>query len=95
MFSELRRQRPPVYKADERERWFAAIGQTITALPTYHQRFQAIEDVANDLYAAQPGMPLSACKLRVINAVLEQPLPSEERSEANAAYRTREERHER
>jgi len=69
MIDELRQQRPPVYLADERITWFAAVGQAIAGMPASAARIQAIEDVARDLWVANPGMPESMCLLSVQVAV--------------------------
>ena len=52
MLAELRNQRPPVYMADEREHWLAAIGQLISGMTNRTQRLAALEAVTLDLVIA-------------------------------------------
>lgn len=49
MLLELLSQRPPVYLADERQTWLAAIGQLIAGISDPAQRLDAIKLVALDL----------------------------------------------
>ena len=52
MLNELRQQRPPVFMADERERWLSSIGAFIANMTDSAQRMRAINTVALDLWAA-------------------------------------------
>lgn len=68
LLDELRGQRPPVFDADLREQWLAAIGAFISNMGDTRQRIKAIESVALDLYAAY-GMPKEVAYLAVCVAV--------------------------
>ena len=69
LFMEIRQQRPPVYLADEWQRWLAAMGQTIAAFPTPERRWAAIVLIADDLVRAMPGLALDLAYGTVDEAV--------------------------
>ena len=56
MFHELRTQRPSIWQGDEWAQWEAAIGQTITAMPTQIERWFATKEIMFDLLLAFPTL---------------------------------------
>lgn len=70
MLLELRTQRPPVYDADRRVSWLAAIGQLIAGISDPAQRLDAIKLVTLDLRFAY-GLPEDMARFAVQVAVFE------------------------
>lgn len=58
LFESVRRDRPPIYLADEWAHWLDAIGKVLAAFPTEARRWAAAVLVANDLVRAMPGLSL-------------------------------------
>ena len=59
MFQDLRAKRPPVYLADERQQWVAALAQVVQAIPKPERRWACLVLVANDVAQSMPGCSLA------------------------------------